>query len=76
MVHFIWPVMTETSFSLHLTKIDIYFWSCQNVYDALSHLLNNIYIRFGTKLYRKTVGIPMGTPLVADFFYTTTKEIS
>ena len=32
-------------------------------------LLDNIYIRFGTKLYRKIVGIPMGTNcalLVAD----------
>ena len=38
--------------------------------DALSYLLD-IYIRFGTKLYRKIVGIPMGTncaPLVADLF--------
>ena len=46
-------------------------WSCQNVCDALSFLLDNIYIRFGTKLYRKIVGISMGTncaPLVADFF--------
>ena len=37
--------------------------------DALSYLLDNIYIRFGTKLYRQIVGIPMGTncaPLVAD----------
>ena len=44
-------------------------WSCQNVYDALSYLLDNIYIRFGTMLYRQIVGIPMGTncaPLVAD----------
>ena len=34
-------------------------------------LLDNIYIRFGTKLYRHIVGIPMGTncaPLVADLF--------
>ena len=34
-------------------------------------LLDNIYIRFGTKLYRQIVGIPMGTncaPLVADLF--------
>ena len=47
------------------------FWSCQNVCDALSYLLDNIYIRFGTKLYRQIVGIPMGTdcaPLVADLF--------
>ena len=48
-----------------------YLWSCQNVCDALSFLLDNIYIRFGTKLYRQIVGIPMGTkfaPLVADLF--------
>ena len=34
-------------------------------------LLDNIYIRFGTKLYRQIVGIPMVTncaPLVADLF--------
>ena len=46
-------------------------WSCQNVYEALSFLLDNIYIRFGTKLYRQIVGNPMGTncaPLVADLF--------
>ena len=48
-----------------------HLWSCQNVCDALSFLLDNIYIRFGTKLYRQIVGIPMGTncaPLVADLF--------
>ena len=39
--------------------------------DALYYLLDNIYIRFGSKLYRQIVGIPMGTkcaPLFADFF--------
>ena len=45
---------------------------CQNVCDALSYLLGNIYIRIGTKLYRQIVGIPMGkncAPLrVADLF--------
>ena len=54
-------------------------WSCQNVCDALSFLLDNIYIRFETKLYRQIVGIPMGTncaPLVADLFYSAMKEIS
>ena len=33
--------------------------------------MDNIYIRFGTKLYRQIVGIPMDTncaPLVADLF--------
>ena len=46
-------------------------WSYQNVCDALTFLLDNIYIRFGAKLYRQVVGIPMGTncaPLVADLF--------
>ena len=39
--------------------------------DTLIYLLDNIYIRFGSKLYRQNVGIPMGTncaPLVADLF--------
>ena len=46
-------------------------WSCQNVCDALTFLLDNIFIRFGTKLNRRVVGIPLGTncaPLVADLF--------
>ena len=45
--------------------------SGQNVYDALTYLLDNIFIRFGTKLYRQVVGIPIGTncaPLAADQF--------
>ena len=45
-------------------------WSCQNVCDALSYILDN-RLRFATKLYRQIVGIPMGTycaPLVADLF--------
>ena len=39
--------------------------------EALAFLLDNIYIRFGSRLYRQIVGIPMGTncaPLVADLF--------
>ena len=46
-------------------------WSSQNVCDALTFLLDNISVQFGTKLYRQVVGIPMGTncaPLVADLF--------
>ena len=38
-----------------------------------------IYIRFGPKLYRQIVGIPMGTkcaPLVADLFLCYCEEIS
>ena len=39
------------------------------MFDALHYLLDNIFIRFGSKLYRQIVG--MGTncaPLVADLF--------
>ena len=46
-------------------------WSWQTVYDPLTLLLDNIYIRFGAKLYRQIVGFPMGTncaPLVVDLF--------
>ena len=46
-------------------------WSCQKMCDTLHYLLDNIFIRFGSKLYRKIVGIPMGTycaPIVADLF--------
>ena len=46
-------------------------WTCQKVCEALTFLLDNIYIRFGTKLFRQIVGIPMGTncaPLKADLF--------
>ena len=56
-----------------------HLWSCQNVCDALSFPLDNIYIRFGTKLYRQIVCIPMGTncaPLVADLFNSAMQEIS
>ena len=45
--------------------------SYQKVCEALTFLLDNIYIRFGSKLYRQIVGIPMGTncaPLGADLF--------
>ena len=66
--------VTKDRLSSHLetqNDINFGFWSCQNVCEALIYLLDNIYIRFGTKLYRQTVGIPMGTncaPLVAHLF--------
>ena len=50
MIHFIWPKMTSSDQSRYT------LWSCQNVCDALSYLLDNIYIRFGIKLYRNIVG--------------------
>ena len=38
-------------------------WTCQKVPEALVYLLDNIYtcIRFGSKLYRQKVGIPIRT---------------
>ena len=33
---------------------------CQKVCDAVSYLLDNIYIRIGIKLHRQIVKIPMG----------------
>ena len=39
--------------------------------DNSNTTLDNIFIRFGTELYRQVVRIPMGTncaPLVADLF--------
>ena len=39
--------------------------------DAFHYLLVNIFIRFGSKLSRQIVGIPVGTncaPFVADLF--------
>ena len=64
-------VMTEMHFFTSENPKIYHAWTCQNVCDALTFLLDNIFIRFGTKLYRQVVGIPMGTncaPLVADFF--------
>ena len=46
-------------------------WSCQKMCDALHYLLDNIFIRVGSKLNRQVVGIPVGTncaSLVADLF--------
>ena len=45
--------------------------------DALHYLLDNIFIRFGSKLYRQIVGIRMGTncaPLVEDLFCFVMRE--
>ena len=61
----------RNAFLLQKKPKNYHAWSCQNVCDALTFLLDNIFIGFGTKLHRKVVGIPMGTycaPLVADLF--------
>ena len=69
-VYLIWPIMAERFFSLHLTS-RYTLLSCHIVCDALFNPLDNINIRFGTKLYRKNIGIPMGTncaPPIVDLF--------
>ena len=54
-------------FIVALPKPSIYLF-----FKKKNRLLDNIYIRFGTKSYRQIVGIPMGTncaPLLADLFF-------
>ena len=63
--------MTEMHSLLQKNLKKYHAWSCQNVCDALNFLLDNIFIRFGTKLYRQVVEIAMGTnfaPLVTNLF--------
>ena len=51
----------------------------KQTFFALHYLLDNIFIRFGSKLYRQIVGIPMVTncaPLVADLFLFFMRETS
>ena len=46
------------------------FSLCQFI-ELLNFLIDNIYISFGTQLFRQTIGIPMGTncaPLLADLY--------
>ena len=70
---FNWPAMQNgLFFTAEKEKYKNYsLWSCQKVTDALVYLLD-IYIRFGSKLYRQNVGIPMELivhPLLLICFY-------
>ena len=61
---------------LHVTGVMLFFtsgkyrnynlWSCHKMCSALFFLLDNVYIRFGTKIFRQIVVIC--APLVADLF--------
>ena len=71
--HFILPGNDKKTFFTSTDQRGYTFWTCQNICDALSYVLDNIYIRFGNtcKLCRQIIGIPMGTncaPLEADLF--------
>ena len=64
-------VTTDTHFLLLKKLKNSMHGLVKNVCDALTFLLANIFIRFGTKMYRQVVWIPMGTncaPLVAYLF--------
>ena len=56
----------------HFRKaLKLFLWSDQKVCEVVIYLLGNIYIRFGTKLFRQIVIISMGTNcalFVADLF--------
>ena len=64
-------IMWHAFFTSDAVKYNYNLWSCQKVCEALTFILDNIYIRVGSKLYRQIVGIPLGTncaPLVANLF--------
>ena len=72
------PATKNMLFSLLMYIIITIYGRVKNC-DALVYLLDNIFIRFGTKLFRQNIGIPMGTncaPLVADLFRFVMREIS
>ena len=63
--------LNRTANCENLCRLEVDNPSTQLLCDAIVYLLDNIFIRFGTKLYRQTIGIPMQTncaPLVADLF--------
>ena len=46
-------------------------WSCAELCEAFTFLMENIYVQFDGMVYQQIVGIPMGTncaPLIADLF--------
>ena len=45
------------------------YFSCRELGLAIDFLIDNIYVRFGSSVFRQVIGIPMGTnsaPLLAD----------
>ena len=53
-------------------KYDSYTcWTCTELCEAFTFLVENIYVQFDSMVYQQIVGIPMGTncaPLIADLF--------
>ena len=49
-------------------------FSCRELCLAIDFLIDNIYVRFGSSVFRQVIGIPMGTnsaPMLADLFLHT-----
>ena len=70
--YFILLVTIGKCFPLLQTIEDIHFGLVRMCVTPLKSYLLDIYIRFGNKLCRQIVGIPMGTncaPLVAVFYF-------
>ena len=47
-------------------------WSCAELCEAFTFLMENIYVQFDGMAYQQIVGIPMGTncaPFIADLFF-------
>ena len=50
------------------------YFSCRGLCLAIDFLIDSIYVRFGSSVFRQVIGIPMGTnsaPLLADLFLHT-----
>ena len=50
------------------------YFSCRELCLAINFLIDNIYVRFGSSVFRQVIGIPMGSnsaPLLADLFLHT-----
>ena len=55
-------------------KCNRYHFSCGDLCRAIDFLIDNIFVRFGGKVFRQVIGIPMGTnsaPLLEDLFLHT-----
>ena len=55
-------------------KLQIFISQTTDFHFAIDFLLDNIYVRFGSSVFRQVIGIPMGTnsaPLLADLFLHT-----
>ena len=63
--------MTRINVGLALSITEYKCWTCAELCEAFTFLMENIYVQFEGMVYQQIVGIPMGTncaPLIADLF--------